>query len=311
MHKKIKIFLHIGFPKTASTFFQKNIFSKHKQINYYGRCFGKKEKKLEYIINNIISMNDKEFRYSYNKFVNLLNNIKFSKKKINLISEEGLLCQQVWKNNDIYLTVSRLLLIFNQRNFDLNIFFFIRNQKKILISFYKEYYFGYFFHHCNNFKNFVKNRNKIEFKEIWDSFKYFKLLKFLLKNYKKTKIKIFSYEDFDSDPKKFIKLFFQYFKINYNINVNFENKINSLDQKKYYLKFHLLIKKNLNIKALIKIPSKILYTLKFIINYTKFIYCIKKMKKLNTDNDDNLIIEKFYKRDNCLLYKYTKINIIK
>lgn len=35
------------------------------------------------------------------------------------------------------------------------------------------------------------------------------------------------------------------------------------------------------------------------------------MKKLNTDKDDNLIIEKFYKRDNFLLYKYTKINIIK
>ena len=38
-----KIFIHIGFPKTASTFLQKNIFPNIEGINYLGKPF--KDKK--------------------------------------------------------------------------------------------------------------------------------------------------------------------------------------------------------------------------------------------------------------------------
>ena len=33
----MKIFFHLGYPRTGTTFLQKNLFSKNKKINFIGR----------------------------------------------------------------------------------------------------------------------------------------------------------------------------------------------------------------------------------------------------------------------------------
>ena len=42
----MKLYLHLGYPKTATKFLQREYFSKSKNINYLGKPFNKKIIKL-------------------------------------------------------------------------------------------------------------------------------------------------------------------------------------------------------------------------------------------------------------------------
>ena len=46
--EKNKLYIHLGYPRTGTTFIQKCIFSKSNQINYLGKPF---DQKLKFLIN--------------------------------------------------------------------------------------------------------------------------------------------------------------------------------------------------------------------------------------------------------------------
>jgi len=98
----MKFILHIGYPRTGTTWLQKRIFTKNKTINYLGckSYNGKilkisKEKHLEFIknINNLDINNyfEKEF---------------FSKKKINVFSSENF---THFQDNSLNLYLDKLI----------------------------------------------------------------------------------------------------------------------------------------------------------------------------------------------------------
>ena len=103
-----KICLHIGFHKTATTFFQKEIFMHHSDIKFWGKPWKNS------IVDNIfyyIFNNKKKilFEENINKLVNLNN------KKLNLFSEERLSSNYYYQNRDIESGIKRIKKIFKKK----------------------------------------------------------------------------------------------------------------------------------------------------------------------------------------------------
>ena len=84
---KNKTFIHIGFPKTGTTYLQNNIFNKI-SINYLGKPWDGKYEKLRIIDKNLSLLQDKDFKKIKKKYIKLISNMYKGK---NLISNEDCL----------------------------------------------------------------------------------------------------------------------------------------------------------------------------------------------------------------------------
>ena len=308
--KKKLIYFHIGYPKTATTFLQKNLFRKHSQINYLSRHYGNEDSSLTKILNDIFYLNDKKFSQNKKHLKKILKKIKFAKSKVNLISEEDVLCHKATKNNNIYKTLKRINFIFNDREHQVKYFFFIRKQNEIIISYYRQFYFSYFSKHYPRFDEFIDSRNKKVPSEILGSFKYYKFYLFLKSVTKKANIKIFLYEDLKYDVLECLKNLCKYLHINNGLN-------KEISRKKYEKTFDSIkhlnllpgIKKNLkDYKTLIKfLPIKFVRFVKVIfIDIIKIYFIKKKLKNLPNDINYEKKVKSFYFIDNKKLKKIVR-----
>ena len=59
----MKIYFHIGFPRSATTYMQKNYFSDNKEINFIGRKlnYGIEDNNFYDLLKKIMKYSDKEF----------------------------------------------------------------------------------------------------------------------------------------------------------------------------------------------------------------------------------------------------------
>ena len=142
----MKIFIYLGYPRSASTYMQKNYFSNNKEINYIGRKinYGKEDYNFYNVLEKIIRYSENDFFSNRKKLLLQLKKIKFSKKKKNLISEEGLLCQFYWRNNDVYRTLTRIISLFDELKIKCNFITTVRNQSECIESIYQYFYSSYF-----------------------------------------------------------------------------------------------------------------------------------------------------------------------
>lgn len=126
-----KVYLHLGFHKTATTFMQRAIFPKLKQINYikYGRI----KKELGKVRLNKISDLEAE---------NLMNFFKsFNNGKPMLISFEGLSGSPLspTKRKSQFEILNDLRRVFPESEFDVSIIIGIREQVDLLTSLYVQF----------------------------------------------------------------------------------------------------------------------------------------------------------------------------
>ena len=155
------IYFHIGYPRSGSTFIQKNYFSsKEKNINFISREFnhGKEDYFFYLILDKIVTLSQKKFLKNLKEICHDFKKIKFDKKKINIISEELVLCQNVWKNNNVYRTLERLIVIFKKCSFNPKFIVIIRNQEDLMISYYKYFFSSYFYKKKINFSSMIKKK---------------------------------------------------------------------------------------------------------------------------------------------------------
>ena len=97
----MKLYIHLGYPRSGSTSLQKNFFPKHLQINYLGRfpegLSGPKHLELTELINKL---DDNEFK---NRKVELLKKVKelpLEVNKTNIISDEFFVLYGIHYSND-------------------------------------------------------------------------------------------------------------------------------------------------------------------------------------------------------------------
>lgn len=180
----IKTFIHVGFLKTGSTFLQKNIFSKLRNIKYVH--FNEKNFLIEEF-NHIQTTGD--LFLSERKILKIKKYISKNKNKDLLISSENLSgsinTPSIGTTINIPIISKRLKKIFKNPQ----IIIFLRNQKDMIISSYKDdVAFGY----SLSFEQWLENKIKLN---SLNYFFFYNIIKFYFKEFGKKNVHIFFYEN--------------------------------------------------------------------------------------------------------------------
>ena len=127
------IYFHIGYPKAASTFLQKNIFKSQKKINFINDHF---YDELIKFTKFLFWSSDEEFNLKIRSYIKFLNNI--NDEKINVISHEGYTNFSSNPQFKIQLIFNRLKKISEICKIKYKFIFVIRKQTEYIKSRYAQ-----------------------------------------------------------------------------------------------------------------------------------------------------------------------------
>ena len=186
--KKKQIYIHLGFPKTASTYLQSNIFPNMKEALYLGKPF---ENTIRILENKILKLNQTQYEQEKKGLINSLEKIFNKSNNKYILSHEGFLrCTRYNEpdnpiSNNIFQTLKRLYEIFSNYC-EVNFILVIRKYDEMLRSYFIQFHSEFKFEY--NEDNFLKDlrENKTE-KNILNNFYYGEIIKFIEKlkiNYK-------------------------------------------------------------------------------------------------------------------------------
>lgn len=307
-----EILIHVGYPRTASTFLQEYVFVKNNDINYLGRIGKIKNENwqpyhdIEYLIS---TCNENEYdKIKASTLIPLLDKINFSNEKINVISHEGFTRSTRFnlfdgKNN--LRTVERLVDLFSLFG-NVRIMLCIRKQESIIAShmtsfyqFFKPYNFGLLNLILVLYNLSIKN------KFILDNFKYSDIVNYLTTNEHNRSLILF-YEELKFDKKKFLVKISKFLKIK-NTFLKENRIINSSNKKNQKINISIFNKFTKNITNKItnftKYKSYLSSISDFIFIKISYFFPYKTLRSKIYDYyiDDNLKINKKYRK---LLIKY-------
>ena len=246
-----KLFFHIGYAKTGTTFLQQMVFPYLKRVNYYGRYYGDDKTKIynsnkvENLIHKILILQDKNFDIQKSNLEKEIRELNFDKNEINLISFETILWGQMtgnYKDADIERTIKRIKILFN-KNYEIYIFFVIRNHPDLILSSILGCKDRFLVNYDKNIDTEIDKlfSNKESF--IFEKFKFFELNKKIEKMIGKKNLKFFLFEDIFKDSLFIYELQnFLCVDTKTNLKVNFEKKINSTEINKKIPSFSEILK---------------------------------------------------------------------
>ena len=307
------IFFHIGFPKTGTTYLQEN-FKEIKEINYIDP---KKNKNLKYILKAICFFSDKKFEMSKVKIKENMNKINFH--NVNLISSEAISFSIASFNFNYKKNIYRLLKIF--KNYEINMFFLIRNQKTIMKSIYSEFNNTIQIISKENYRydKFILNKSKN--KIIFNNLNYFEFINFLEKNKKFCKYKVFFYEELESSNQSLNYSLSKYLKINFNPKKTKMNVTKKNQKGEYTIKKQSIIRSILG-RWHLYLNSGNFFIIVFNKNFLRVLfkrlirdfYFIKNSENNNISSNeliDKHIIDFFHKPNNKLVKYLNKKKLSK
>ena len=303
------IFIHLGYPKTGTTFLQQKVFEKLKVTKSFGKP--KIEENMGFIVHSICKDDEKTFESNKELLIEKLRLIQFKEK--NIISLEEFTSSVVVNNYNLIQIQDRLFNIFDKlskKKFRIKIILVLRNQKDILLSYYTEYYERIIKVNSRwaNFKNFLnKFKNYEEKNLIIDSFNYNLLIRQIYKYYPKQNVKILFYEDFKSNIKDFMNdlLIFIDDNLDYNYELkNYKLNYSIKDKNQNYRK----LKKNYLISFISDKVITNLFIKKFFYN---IYYFLKTKDKVKLDINQQKMINNYFKNDNVCFEKETGIKLKK
>ena len=303
----MRVIFHIGYPRTGTTFLQKNFFEKNGNINYLGPKYYHESSKpfFSYEKMSLINKIDVKKDINIENVDFLFKDLSLSEDKVNLISSEKFLTYGINYFQNL-IKMKKLLNLYNSR-IKFKVFFVIRNQFDVLESQY---------HHAfseisNNFsvKSFkelinlsdTEILNKQPEKTFFSNYFYDNTLSELLNYFERKDVGIFLYEELKNDKPAFLQKISNFLSIDWD---EFEDllkkeKVNQLDrnQNKIYVYSEYFTK-------LQKLYS-IFYLKKILPQGIKSL--IKKyfMKEIKADisNKEKRKIKFFFKKSNKIFEK--------
>ncbi|GGG60102.1 sulfotransferase domain-containing protein [Bizionia arctica] len=248
-----KVIIHIGYFKTGTTWFQEVFFPKVNNIAFSNRANSSLDENLILI---------RPFDFSSEKVRGHIDDLlPVDDNKTLLLSRERLSGHPFTGGYDAKLIGDRLKATYS----DATVVLFIREQKKAIVSTYKEYVKR---GGIAPFEKWIYTHERTIPSFQLDYFNYHKHVSYYYELFGKSNVKVYAYEDFTDEPQKFLTAFskelnldidLSQFDFNKKVNKGFSTK--SLKLLRWANKFSK--NKNLNPYPAIKIPF-----LRFII--TKF-----------------------------------------
>ncbi len=204
-----KVIIHIGYPKTGSTWFQNQFFPNIKNFQFVD----KRQIKDNFILTNSLDFDPKVIRN------------KFSKPEKSLILSHELLVGGMIHTGGVNGIITkefanRLYSVFPEAH----IIIFIRNQVDHIASAYNQYIRdgGNFNINKYLYQNSFNALNKFFFFS-FDFLLFDKIISFYKILFPKSHVHIFLYEEFKTSPQKFIESFCTQFNFEIDLfNLNFE-----------------------------------------------------------------------------------------
>lgn len=314
----MKIFLHIGFPRTGTTFLQEKFFSNQETINFLGKPWTVKgydfHNNYLKIEEKIFTLNDKDFEFEKENFINFFK-LYLNDKKVNIFSQEDLLRVTKFelKNGvNFKKVITRYYTIFSNLG-DTYLFFFIRSHTEMLLSSYIQNYEiweKYEFSIKELINTLYKKENEKNL--ILNNFKYFEIHE-IIKNIAPNKFKMFIYEDFKLSNHQFLINLTKFLNIKYeSLNKFNDQKINTSSKSKSIPSIIFLLKnKIINYKIKKKFLENIKSIVVFIKNQIKIkIYGNKKFFFKHEEAIKNYYKEDINKFDDKIINKLKKYNYL-
>ena len=128
----MNIVLHLGLPKTGSTFLQFDVFSHMKDINFVFKDIKNMQEAFDDWLFSTIKITKKPID---SKTINEHLPSYLSENVSNLISQENFYCSMFVKNDDRFILLERINKLYPRAKVILG----IRDKKKLLVSWYKQY----------------------------------------------------------------------------------------------------------------------------------------------------------------------------
>jgi len=203
-------FIHLGYPKTGTTFLQKEVFPRQESVNLLGKPF--KSKEFRQIVYKITTLDEPSFKREVDHFTARLATI-VSDEKPNLLTVEGFLQATRYQHpggTDFRRIFSRLQAIFSTFG-DVRFFFVIRNHTDALCASYnqfRQYWDGYGYSKAVLLDHLAGKRNDLPF--VLDNFKYHEILSLLYEVAPPAHVAMFFYEDLKRDNLRFAEDIFRF-----------------------------------------------------------------------------------------------------
>jgi len=154
----MNIVLHLGLPKTGSTFLQFDVFSHMKDINLVFKDIKNMQEAFNDWLFSTIKITKKPID---SKTINEHLPSYLSENVSNLISQENFYCSMFVKNDDRFILLERINKLFPRAKVILG----IRDKKKLLVSWYKQYVAVGGTLSFDGFIENVMNLNKLNYEE--------------------------------------------------------------------------------------------------------------------------------------------------
>ena len=319
----MRVLIHLGYPRTGTTFLQKNIFPIHKEINLLGPNnyqnandvkITQNDLNLLSMINNEFDLNNKIISKTDKDFIH-----HFDENKINIISTEAYTMFQ----NVLYdfkdLRYLEILIKQKYKNVKFDFLIVLRNQYDLIKSMY---HFNY--HKISEIlriKDFklifdllekeIPDRYNFPLNQFLYNYDFYHLHNKLLSKFNNSKIKYLFYEDFklnknnfSNDLSSFLNLEEEYTKNLFNTEAVNSRKVHL--NKNYYIKskIYRFLKSKSYFYIKNFIPFKTFLKKIFINNfvYSKIRYGFEEEEKFQAK------IKNYYKNSNLKFFDQVKIN---
>jgi|GEM_PF-6641055 hypothetical protein len=251
-----KLYINIGYPKTATTTLQKHYFTQIKDLYYLGKFDESKNgfKLKKEIVEDLKFTNISSIKYYKNNFSRALYEIIEGDKA--LLSEEALLGSCLFFRKDliygnlklvsIYELIRMIKMLFDEKFFDIKIIITIRNQTDIIPSLYAQAFRMSYskIASLNTFEKYIQHITMDTNSPIASHLDYFEVSNLLEKEFGNENILILPYEEFIKNKKSFLESLASFMCISFDSSILgnsfIENQRTLKNGKKKYDKFTLL-----------------------------------------------------------------------
>jgi len=239
----MNIILHMGYPKTATTFLQSNVFSVDTKLNF----LGPNQDVIAELVKSCRVLSDDEFDQAKAGIRENLAAV-LSQDKLNVISHEHLLDVKEFSfpgGVDLcraFARVHELLASFG----DVKVMFFIRKHDEMLKSYCSEHFMSmvYYRFTARSISRLVNRLPSFKKAFLLDQFRYFETYSFLCNEIGESRVKLFLYEEFRDDTDKVLLDIYSFMKAEYNpSNFDLNKRANSSADKTLFNRVGMILKK--------------------------------------------------------------------